>query len=147
MEELKNILYGTESPNPEIPSYLIWEYTSSINDYNYTKFQFQPDSIVFFYYIRSYSNKSSIVMEGKGNFEVENNIIKICFEVFSTVQNNETENQRNVTEEKNLKVELEIELYNGGMKIKQIKGKKIFAEDDGNKVFDFKESWNYSLEQ
>ena len=147
MEELKNILYGAVNPNPDMPSYLVWEYTSPIIDYNYTKLQFQPDSTVFFYYIRSYSNKSYTTMEGKGNYEVKDNIVKIYFEIFSTVQNNEVENKRNVSEEKNLEIELEIELYNGGMLIKQINGKKIFAEDDRNKIFDFKENWNYSLEQ
>ena len=147
MEEIKNVLCGAVNPKPDIPSYLIWVYTSPIIDYNFTKLQFHPDSKVYFYYIRSYSNKSYIIMEGNGNYEVKNDIIKIYFETFSTVQNNEAENNRNVLEEKNFEVELEVELYNGGMLIRQIYGKKIFAEDDGNKIFDFKENWNYSLEQ
>ena len=86
-------------------------------------------------------------MEGKGNYEAKNSSIKIYFETFSTVLKNEVENNRNVLEEKGLEAELEIELYNGGMLVRQINGKKIFAEDDGNKIFDFKENWNYSLEQ
>jgi len=148
MEELKKILYGAVNPNPYIPSYLVWKYTSPIADYNYTTLHFHENSSVFFYYIRSSSNDSYTIMEGNGNYEVKNNnILKICFEIFSTVQNNEVGKNRNVSVEKNFEVELEVELYDGGMLIKQSNGKKIFAEDDGNKIFDFKESWNYSLPQ
>ena len=111
MEELKNILYGAVNSNPYIPSYLVWKYTSSIVDYNYTTLHFHENSSVFFYYIRSSSNESYIIMEGKGDYKVKNNsIVKICFEIFSTVQNNEVEKNRNVSEEKNFEVEVELEL-------------------------------------
>ena len=147
MEELKNVLCGTVNPSKNIPSYLIWVYTSPMTDNNYTKLQFHPDSAVYFYYIRTFPDKSYSIMEGKGDFDVKNNILKIFFETFSTVQSNEVGNNRDVLEEKNLEAEFEMELYNGVMLIRQINGKKIFAEDDGNKIFNFMENWNFSLEQ
>ena len=147
MEGLKNILYGAVNPNPNVPSYLTWVYTSPITENNYTKLQFYPNSVVYFYYVRSYSDKLYTIMEGKGNYEAKNNIIKIFLETFNTFQRNEAVNNMNVFEEKNLEVELEIDLYSDGMWIRQINGKKIFAEDDGNKKFNFKKNWNYYLEQ
>jgi hypothetical protein len=147
IEELKNILYGAVDPNPNIPSYLVWEYTSSKSEYNYTKLQFNLNSIVYFYYIKTYSDKSYIIMEGNGNYNVKNNIIKIIFETFTTSKSNEYGNIRDVLEEENLVVELEMKLYNEGMLIKQINGKKIFAEDNGKKILDFKKKWNFSLPQ
>jgi hypothetical protein len=152
IDELKNILYGAVKPNKVIPSSVVWEYINSkMKDYNYTILNFHTDSVVYFKYSRSYSNKlfsnkSYIGIEGKGNYEVNNNIIKICFEKLSTVQYNRNRNKKNELEEKNLEVELEIELYNGGMLVRQINGKKIFAEDNGNKIFDFKKRWIYDVE-
>ena len=139
---LKNILVGDENrnPNPSPPwSYLLWEYTSSIN---YTSMQFHPNSNMFFRSISRYPDKSYTIMDGNGPFEIENNVIRIYFNRFSIFQGNELEWEKN-----NLIIELEIEIHDTGMLVRQISGKKILFEDYGGKVFDFNENWYISLER
>ncbi|MDR2910570.1 MAG: hypothetical protein LBV47_04280 [Bacteroidales bacterium] len=143
MDELKNRLEGSAKSDIYPPQYLLWEHISPIEDY--TRFKFHSSNKVSFLYHRSFiPNIAYTIMEGDGQYEVDNNIIKIYFEVFSIVQKDEK--QRNVFDEKGIIVELEVEMYNGGMLVKQIAGRRIFAEDTGSTVFDFKENWNFSLE-